>query len=132
MYRETIRGNGEKKKARADLYREENADLAESERLSARFFGWRRTKISSAIVARADLAQVFEAVNSGGVAVGELNLDGVVPYGACAVGRDSRLVHRQHRSGLPALRFLLTFVIAHRAGTMITQVGKAVLAGVLV
>src|SRR5580704_12259957 len=97
------------------------------------FFG-RRAKVALAGFAGTNFAQMFEAENSCSVAIGKLNLHGVVPHCVGALGGDARFVHgQQRRAGTGAvLGFLLALVVAQRAGAMIAQVRKIVVAGVLV
>lgn len=71
---------------------------------------------------------MFEAENSGGVAIGKLNLNRIVPYRVRALGRDAWLVHRQDRGRCSSLRLLLTLVVAQGAGAVIAQVGKIIAA----
>src|ERR1700689_4818832 len=59
----------------------------------------RRPKLAHASLARADFAQMFEAVDARRVAVRKFNLDCVVPYCYCALGGHARLKHRQYCTG---------------------------------
>src|ERR1700733_5809168 len=97
-------------------------------------FFWRRAKVALAGLAGTNFAQMFEAENSCSVAVGKLDLHGVVSHRVGALGGDARFVHAQQERGRTgaALGFLLALVVAQRAGAMIAQVREIVAAGVLV
>ena len=67
------------------------------------------------------------------MAVGEKNLDGVVPYLRGALRPGLWLIHRQHRGGRQGQRFFLAaLVVAGRTGTVITQKRKIEVACVAV
>src|SRR6202050_3276088 len=97
-------------------------------------FFWRRAKVALASLAGTNFAQMFEAENSCSVAIGKLDLHGVVSHCVSALGGDARFVHGQQRRARTgaALGFLLALVVAQRAGAMIAQVREIVAAGVLV
>src|ERR1700689_801296 len=99
--------------------------------LRGRFFG-HRAKIARAGFAGTNFSQMFEAENPCSVAIGKLNLHGVVPHCVGALGGDARFVHgQQRRAGTGAvLGFFLALVVAQRAGAMIAQVREIVVAGV--
>jgi hypothetical protein len=61
---------------------------------SGKLFLWRWAKLAHARLARADFTQMFEAVDSGCMAVGKFNLNCVVPYRRGALGGHAGLKHR--------------------------------------
>lgn len=86
--------------------------------------------------AGADAAEVVVAVDAGGVAVGERDLDRVVADGGSLLRAGFGLEHRQGRggggtrAGVCALSYAL--VIASGAGTFLAKIGEIVVAGVAV
>ena len=88
--------------------------------------------------ARADVTEVIVTIYSGGVAVVEAQLNGVVANDCGGLGAGLGLIHGKNRCGLEArsgfakLRFVLARVIARGAGTFLTKVRKIVVAGVAV
>src|SRR3990167_2332849 len=83
-----------------------------------------------ALLAGADAAEVFEAVDAGAVAVAEVEVDGVVADGLGAQGARGLLVHGQvaaDAAGDHALS-LGAPLAAGGAGTLLAQVGKGVAA----
>src|SRR2546429_8214393 len=78
------------------------------------------------------------AVDAGGVAVGEANLNGVVAYLRGSLGARLGLEHWQcgrrleSRTHLANEGLLLSRVVAGGAGTLVAQVSKLVTAGVAV
>jgi hypothetical protein len=85
-------------------------------------------KFASALIAWANLAKVAVAVNSGGVAIREFELQRVIPHRARAFRGDSRLEHWQHRGRHPIFGFFLALIVAHRAGAGFAEVRKRVAA----
>jgi hypothetical protein len=85
---------------------------------------------------RADAAQVIVAENTGGMAVGKRDLDGVVADRGCCLRARPRLEHRQSscgrraRAGKGALSYPL--VIASGAGAFVAKISKIVMTGVTV
>jgi hypothetical protein len=108
------------------------------------------TVFAGAVLAGANRSQEIEAKNAGGVAVVEIDLQGVVADGACGLRRYFRLEHGQERRiqyegrcklGIvffqlhvffPALRFFLALVIAHRAWALFAQIREIVVAGMII
>ena len=89
-------------------------------------------EFARARLAGAYFAEVTETENAGRVAIGELNLNRVVPYRRCRLGGNPWLVHRQRCRTFSLGRgfgFLLPLVIAHSAGARIAQIGKIEMAG---
>ncbi len=94
-------------------------------------------EIPRAIVARADGPQVVEGEDAGGMAVGEINLDGIVANSLRRPRAGLGLIHRQHtrsdwrrcarrRGWLGG--FLVALVITRRARTFFPQIHKVVVA----
>src|SRR2546422_9792985 len=81
-----------------------------------------RAELQLAAVTRADGAQVVVAVDAGGVAVGEIDLNGVVAYRRGGLGLGLGLEHGQHggcRSCAFGARqggFLFSVVVTQNAG----------------
>src|SRR5580704_12622653 len=89
-------------------------------------------EIPPARFARADFAQVLKTVDSRSVAVGESNLQRVIPHRLGALRRHARLEHRKFNrrgAGMRKAGFLVAFVVAKRAGTHIPKIGKGIVAG---
>ena len=80
--------------------------------------------VCAAIGARTDLAEILKAVNAGGVAVAESELDGVVSYGLGLHRSHPFLVHRQ-QGFVGGLGFVFP---AGGAGTFLSQVVEGVFA----
>ena len=93
-------------------------------------------KFKSAILARANCSQKIVAENPSRMPVIEINLQGVVANGMSSFCGKPGLEHgkrrrRKYGRGLRALRLLFqAFVIAHRAGALLPQVAKIVVARV--
>jgi len=93
-------------------------------------------KFKSAIPARANCSQKIVAENPSRMPVIEINLQGVVANGMSSFCGKPGLEHgkrrrRKYGRGLRALRLLFqAFVIAHRAGALLPQVAKIVVARV--
>jgi hypothetical protein len=91
-----------------------------------------------AVGAGADAAEMVVAEDTGGVAVGEGDLDGVVAHCGSFLCAGFGLEHGQRRGrsesrccgGVGALSYAL--VVAGGAGTFVAKVGKIVVAGVAV
>ena len=81
-------------------------------------------------------AQVVVAENSGGVAVGEMNLDGVVPYLGGLLSASFGLEHGKNggRSGREGGKSFLfgSLVVASGTGAIVAQIRKVEMAGVAV
>src|SRR2546427_12588725 len=91
-----------------------------------------RTELQLAAVTRADGAQVVVAVDAGGVAVGEIDLNGVVAYRRGGLGLGLGLEHGQH-GGCRAYPFLaaqggffFAVVATQSAGAVVAQIDKIV------
>src|ERR1700722_4672398 len=80
-------------------------------------------ELALASLARTYFAQMFETVDSGGVAIRKFYLDRVIPNCRGALRRHARLEHGQHETRSNAstggyTRLFLTLVIAQRARTL--------------
>jgi hypothetical protein len=76
-----------------------------------------------------------EAENTCRVAIGKLDLDGVIAYRARGLGGHARLKHWQSGEGRSLgtrLRFLFALVIAHCTRARISQIGKIVVARMII
>ena len=86
-------------------------------------------KFSLACATWAHLAEMHEGVDPGCVPVRKIDLDGVVSHRACRLGRHLGFKHRQNIA-IDPLRFLLRLssplIVACRAGTVVSQVGKVI------
>src|SRR3989441_8706871 len=97
-----------------------------------------RTELQLAAVTRADGAQVVVAVDAGGVAVGEIDLNGVVAYRRGGLGFGLGLEHGQHDGcrccafGAGQGGFFLAVVVTQSAGAVVAQIDKIVVARVAV
>src|SRR5713226_8872004 len=97
-----------------------------------------RAELAGAVRARTDRTQVVETIDAGGVAVGELNLNGVVTHRFGGAGAGLGLEHGQRnrsRSGTGVAcegGFFPALVITERAGAEVAQVHEIVMAGVAV
>lgn len=93
-------------------------------------------EIAGAIVAGTERAEIVVAVDAGGMAIVEGDLDGIVPYRVGGLSARLGLVHGEKRgggSGGRASGFLFgAFVIAGGAGAMVTEEGKVKVAGMAV
>jgi len=91
-----------------------------------------RAKFAPASFARTNLAKVFKTEDSRRVPIGKLNLNRVVSDGSRGLGFHSRLEHRQlcaTAAGQSSeARFLLAFIVAQGAGTMVAKIRKVVAA----
>src|SRR2546426_9449798 len=93
-----------------------------------------RAELQLAAVTRADGAQVVVAVDAGGVAVGEIDLNGVVAYRRGGLGLGLGLEHGQHGGcracafGAGQGGFLLAVVVPQSAGAVVAQIDKIVVA----
>jgi len=73
---------------------------------------------------------MIEGIDAGGVAVGERDLDGVVPYLRCSGGARFGLEHWQGWRGSEGGRsfgertLFVALVVARSAGTLIAEIGK--------
>src|SRR3989454_10951082 len=91
-----------------------------------------RAELQLAAVTRADGAQVVVAVDAGGVAVGEIDLNGVVAYRRGGLGLGLGLEHGQHggcRScafGAGQGGFFLAVVVTPSAGAAVAQIEQMV------
>src|SRR5712692_7932479 len=96
-----------------------------------------RAELAGAVLTGTDGSQIVEAVDAGGVAVGKIDLNGVVAHGVGAAGLGPGLEHGQHggsrRAGRGRRRpFPRTLVVAQRTGTLVAQINEIVVAGVVV
>src|SRR3989475_3475689 len=95
-----------------------------------------RAELQLAAVTRADGAQVVVAVDAGGVAVGEIDLNGVVAYRRGGLGLGLGLEHGQHGAcrscafGAGQGGFFLAVVVTQSAGAVVAQIDKIVVARV--
>ena len=91
-----------------------------------------------ALGARADVAKVVVAVDPGGMAVSEADLNGVAAYLRSGLSPGLGLEHRQRRRRRESWsrgtnrRFLLSCIVAGRARAFFTQISEFVVAGVAV
>src|SRR2546425_10661054 len=93
-----------------------------------------RTELQLAAVTRADGAQVVVAVDAGGVAVGEIDLNGVVAYRRGGLGLGLGLEHGQH-GGCRSYAFgarpggvFLSGVVTQSAGGVVAPIDQIVVA----
>lgn len=93
-----------------------------------------RLKFPSAGFARADFAQMVEAIDPCPVAVGEFDLDGIVPYCRGGASGDSRLEHRKDRAVAGSFGIdtavLVTLFFAGGTRAMFTKIGKIIVTAV--
>jgi hypothetical protein len=84
----------------------------------------------------ADRAEVIIAVDSGGVAVGEADLDGVVAHGGGGLRAGLGFEHRQRSRGCGArageLALLFAIIVAGSARAFVAKISEVVVAGVTV
>jgi hypothetical protein len=98
-------------------------------------FGDGFAKFPGAGLAWANLAEMAEAENTCRVAIRKLDLDSVIAYRTRGLGGHARLKHWQSGEGRSLgtrLRFLLALVIAHCARARISQIGKIVVARMII
>ena len=94
------------------------------------------TKLEGAILARANGPQEIEAENASRMPVIKINLQCIVAHGVSSLGGKPGLEHgerggRKHRRRLRAFGlFFQPLVVAHRAGTLLSQVCEIVMARV--
>jgi hypothetical protein len=93
-------------------------------------------KSFGALLTGADAAEVFVAVDAGGMAIGEGDLNGVIAHRGGLLGARLGFEHGQSGSGSEARgskrALLFTLVVASRAGALLAEVGEVVVAGVAV
>lgn len=95
-----------------------------------------RSKFARACFARADFTEMVEAVDAGGMAVGEFDLDRIGSYGRGGTGSYFRLEHGEDGDAAGGLRVdvgrLFMRFFACSTGTMFAEIGKVVMTGVRV
>jgi hypothetical protein len=98
--------------------------------------GGRSAEGFGAFGAGAISAEIVVAEDTGGMAVVETNLDGVVPYLRCGLCAGFWLVHGEQRRGREThgghVVFLGALVVARGAGAKVAEVGKVVVAGMAI
>lgn len=102
-------------------------------------------KFVGASFAGTNFAQMLKAENSGRMAVGEIDLEGIATHRGSRASRNFRLVHGQNCRGkcagklanrgcplLAGFGFFRAFIIAQRAGTLVAKVRKVIVARVAI